>query len=985
MLKQPLLDRKNIFDALNLKLSLVYVLILIFFCVPISNSQQLPFSHLSISDGLEDTVIFAIEQDQKGFLWITTRTGINRFDGEQFWRYGEDEGLPHNLARDILKIADGTLWVAGERGVAWFDGEKFITLPDWPEKTTARAFQQARDGSLWVATYGSGVLQVSTGDNPKIIKQYNTDTGLPSNNVRTIFIDTNDDKWLGLSNNAVLIKDETIQIVELKTKQSEIRTIYQHHDGEIWVGTRHGVAFYNGENFVRLEFDVDLSQQTINSITLDHSKNVWIATRGNGVYKIDIDGKVTHLDMSDGLPDNSINTIFQDNENNMWFGTYGGGIARLSTSKVVNWKAQTGLPNPNVYAIAEDKNACIWIGTNGNGVSKLCNGEFSHITKDDGLAHNKVLSTIIDNNGDPWFGTLDGISHLHNQSFVSYGEINGMAGMVSYQIIQVDDGSYWIATNNGLNHMVNGRFIQYGKSEGLPDNRVNRILQSNTGGLWLATANGLSKFNDGKFTNWTTDDGLPANFINDLYEEKSGGLWIATNNGLGFFQDGEFKKWTSKDGLSHNNATVILPGNNGDIWVGTNRGVSIFNGENFTVITSREGLVFDLINRGAGYRDPHGNLWFGTGEGMSRFASDYKTGASNPPPVHLLSVRNNTKVINTLEKPIIKQQNSSLHFDYSAISFQRAPDVRYRYRLSTGENEEWRETRIRELRIESLAAGDYTFEVTARIGQGQWNIKPATFSFTISPPFWQTIWFGLMVLALLIGAFYLRNKRSALHAIKLENMVAKRTQQLEELNHGLEWYANHDSLTRLANRNQVHQKLSQLKPSQSELQLGIIVIDLDYFKSINDNYGHSMGDKALEVFANMLNQMVRDDQIAARWGGEEFLVVCPKISETRLKEFAKQILNHCRDIKIPLECGSSIKMRCSLGFTLTIQSQQQLNWEKAIQLADLALYNAKHSGRDCGVGYVWQNKPDNKADLDQALSDYSTAINQGLISRVEVN
>jgi diguanylate cyclase (GGDEF)-like protein len=952
------------------------------------SAQQLPFAHLSISDGLEDTVIFDIEQDKQGFLWISSRTGINRFDGSRFWTYNQSDGLPHNLARDLLQTTDGTLWVASERGVAWFDGKRFNALTNWPKNVSARALSQAPDGSLWVATYGAGIFKINLNKQPRIVKQYRLKNGLPSERIRSIFVDASGLVWAGMNNYIVQISDDEIRIIDWHVKNSEIRVIFQYSDGSIWAGTRFGLARFDGEAFEALDIGVDLSKQTINTIRQDNQNNIWLGTRDFGIYRLSADLKIEHLDMTDGLPDNSVNSIFQDTENNMWFGTYGGGLARLSTTNVLNWKAQNGMPNPNVYAIADDHMGCLWFGTNGNGASRLCGDDMTHFTRKDGLPHNKILSVLIDKDETPWFGTLQGISHFVDGHFQTFDQEQGLSGSVIYHMIQSSDGTIWIGTNNGLNLYDGETFTQYTQNDGLPDNRINRILESNNGDLWIASSNGLTRYADGLFTSWSTEDGLPANFINDFYEDTQGGLWIATNSGLSYFFEGKFKVWTTKEGLPHNNCTVILPGKDQDIWVGTSRGVAIFNGTDFTVITSREGLVFDLVNRGAGYRDPEGNLWFGTGEGVSRFATNYEPGNSNPPPIHLLSVHNNLKQLNINEIIEIPQRNSSFDFEYSAISFQRAPDVNYRYRLNNGNNPKWRETRLRELQINSLAAGNYTFEVSARIGTDKWNDKPATYKFIITPPFWQTTWFIFLVLSLIILAFFFKSYRSRTHAQQLENLVKERTKQLEEVNQGLEWLANHDNLTKLANRNQIQQQLSQLKSSDKELQLGIIVIDLDHFKSVNDNYGHAAGDKALQAFAGLFHNVLREDQIASRWGGEEFIVMCPKISKDRLVVLAEQILIHCRNLRIHLSDDASFQLRCSLGFAFTPQTKTQssvpIPWEKTIQLADMALYEAKHSGRDRAVGYVWKKYKINKKEFIDVLEDISLGIKRNIIEEIKI-
>jgi diguanylate cyclase (GGDEF)-like protein len=952
-------------------------------------AQELPYANLSISDGLEDMVIFDIEQDDQGFLWMTTRTGINRFDGSRFWTYNRSHGLPHNLVRDLHKAKDGTLWAASEAGLAWFDGKAFQSMSTdiWPTNVSGRVLKEASDGTIWVATYGMGLVHIQPGKEPKIIKVYDKAAGFPNDRIRSLMIDNNGNIWAGDSRQVIKInQDKQITTYNLHDASSEIRTIFQNIDGEIWVGTRQGAAVYDGNSFVPLEFDIDLSQQTINSITLDNQQHIWISSRDFGAYEFNQDRVlVKHLNMSNGLPDNSINTIFEDNENNMWFGSYGGGVARLSAANVTNWKAQPDMPNPNVYAIIQDNMGCIWIGTNGDGVSKLCNGKMTHITTNEGLSHNKVLTAVIDNDGNPWFGTLHGITYIKDNQFIKLHIADGLAGPVIYHIIKAIDHSLWIATNNGLNHFKDNELITYSTDDGLPDNRINRIFQSRNGDIWLASSNGLSLLKDGKFTNWSTENGLAANFINDIFEDESGLLWLATNDGLSLFNGEIFTTWTTEQGLPHNNATAILPGKNGDIWIGTSRGVAIYNGENFTVITSREGLVFDLVNRGAGFKDPEGNLWFGTGNGISKFDADFKPGSSLPPPVHLLSVTNDSEHFVLNINNTIEQQNSNLTFKFTAISFQRAPDISYRYRLATNDDTSWRETRLNEIQINSLAAGNYEFQVTARIGNGQWNAHPAIFKFSVTPPFWRTPWFVLLIIAALIAYMLYRNWRNQQHAMALENTVQERTQQLEKLNEGLDWMANHDNLTRLSNRYHVQEVLKELSQSKTALPLGVINIDLDYFKKVNDQYGHHFGDQVLKTFSQMLAKTANSTFTVSRWGGEEFIILCPTTTVTELQSLSDQIIKKCRTLRIKTENDTEIMLSCSIGFVhlpcFNPNQNKVTQMEKIIQLADKALYTAKDNGRDQWYGFVIDQPPED-IKFSTYLNDTDKAVNQGWLKTI---
>lgn len=953
-------------------------------------AQQLPYSQLTIADGLEDMVILDIEQDSEGFLWFTTRTGVNRFDGKQFWTFNQASGLPHNLVRDLIKTSDGKLWAGSESGLAWFDGTRFQAVSEaiLPTNVPIRQLKEAPDGTLWAATYGMGLVQIDILGQPQILQKFDTESGLSTNRIRSLLIDRDGAIWTGDSEQVMRYKGGKLQAIPWSAEPSEIRTLYEHEDGTIWAGTRKGVTIFDGNSFVPLEFDIDLSNETINSIVTDSKQRIWLGSRDSGAYEFDeLRRSVSHANIINGLPDNSINRIFEDNEKNLWFGTYGGGVARLSATNVTNWKAQEALPNPNVYALVADQDQCMWVGTNGDGVSQICGSEIKRFTTADGLSHNKVLTVAIDPENNPWFGTLHGLTGMIDGDFITLNTEDGLSGAVVFHIINAVDGGLWLGTNNGLSYYHQGVFTTYRTDDGLPDNRINRMYQSKAGVLWVASSNGLSRFNQGQFQNWTVKDGLAANFINDIYEDSNGLIWLATNNGLSTFDGENFNTWTTADGLPHNNAAIILESKrNNEMWIGTSRGVALFNGETFSVITTREGLVFDLVNRGAGFRDRLGNLWFGTAQGISRFAANFQPANGSPPPVRILSVRNDRQEIINLPGTFIKEQDTNLTFDFTAISFQRAPDINYRYRLNSKNSSAWRTTRLNQIQINSLKAGKYTFQVSARVGDGQWNSRPAQFSFVVTPPFWRTIEFALLVLACLVAAWIYRTWRIRQHALHLEKTVKDRTQQLEDVNSGLDWLANHDSLTRLANRHHVQNVLKSFQSIKKITPMGVVVIDLDYFKSINDQFGHGVGDVTLQLFSAMLKKSVHPKHTVARWGGEEFLIICSKIQLDALKVLTENILEQCRVLHIPAGLNQTAPLNCSIGFVhltqLDAQSDITKQLEQCIQLADKALYSAKHQGRDQICGYT-VNYPLGELKLNDYISDPAEAIKNKWI--IEVN
>jgi GGDEF domain-containing protein len=115
-----------------------------------------------------------------------------------------------------------------------------------------------------------------------------------------------------------------------------------------------------------------------------------------------------------------------------------------------------------------------------------------------------------------------------------------------------------------------------------------------------------------------------------------------------------------------------------------------------------------------------------------------------------------------------------------------------------------------------------------------------------------------------------------------------------------------------------------------------------------------------------------------------FLILCPHITPKRLSSLAKQVLEHCRNLDIIISTNEIIHIRCSVGFALTPEQNTQFSPEKTIQLADLALYHAKHNGRDCAYGFLWENKIPHDWSFNRVLNEIDVAFEQKILIKTKV-
>lgn len=218
----------------------------------------------------------------------------------------------------------------------------------------------------------------------------------------------------------------------------------------------------------------------------------------------------------------------------------------------------------------------------------------------------------------------------------------------------------------------------------------------------------------------------------------------------------------------------------------------------------------------------------------------------------------------------------------------------------------------------------------------------------------------------------------------LYRKVRNANQQLRQANDQLAYNSLHDPLTGLLNRRSLHEFMQKRTEQGERRQLptastdGFILLDIDYFKHINDHHGHAAGDAVLIEIGQRLKQLTRQGDMVLRWGGEEFLIVLRNLNQTALTNFTNRALQVIGSTPVPYQ-NSSIPVTASAGF-LTLPfagiDEAQLNWEKALKLADMALYMGKVHGRNRGYGLVALHRPYDELKT-QLETDLSLPIEQG--------
>ena len=229
---------------------------------------------------------------------------------------------------------------------------------------------------------------------------------------------------------------------------------------------------------------------------------------------------------------------------------------------------------------------------------------------------------------------------------------------------------------------------------------------------------------------------------------------------------------------------------------------------------------------------------------------------------------------------------------------------------------------------------------------------------------------GCVVLSALLLAMAYRRTRRVNEALKDSNAALARQ-------------GERDPLTGLSNRRHFQQVVTRLAAA-GPLQAGFYLIDIDFFKRINDRYGHAAGDAVLVEAAQRLRHAVRDEDLVVRWGGEEFLVLAPEPAGVDAQGLAQRLLDAIGGEPVVHE-GRSIPISASIGFLALPLAPHglQLSWERAIDLADALMYLGKSSGRNRAFGLGRADAAD-EAQLQALQARLESAWREGAVELLEL-
>jgi ligand-binding sensor domain-containing protein len=713
--------------------------------------------HFAAHEGMPHSLANAIAQTADGYLWTTSQEGLTRFDGASFTTYDhrQIEGLVVSQFTGLAVDRDGTLWAGTtNRGVIHVVGGQLRSFA-WesgPQEQQVRVLVFDARGDLWIGMRDRGVVRIHDGVMATVLT---TRDGLPSDDVRALRPTRDGSMWIGTFRGLVQWTPGGLVRGPPALDGVAVHALAQDDGGALWCATDKGLVRLRDGSVERIAAD-RLSLSEVRQLLFDRDGNLWLGTR-TGVARMTFDGQGGV--QIERLPDPEllINAMFEDADRNLWIAS-DRGLDRLSDGDILPMGAREGLADEPVGGIREDATGAMWVTTIG-GLYRIAPGQTTaaRIATDRGL-----YAIYPESNGDVWFGGRDGAVARWRDGKLT---LLGHRDWERVRSLTETAEGLWLGTEHGLFRLRGDQLDD--AVEVLSGVWVRAIVADPDGSLWVATENG-------GLVHWRAGarvaippGGPPRNTaITAITLDTQGTMWIGTDGaGLWRLRDDHWFVFTTREGMFDDRAWRIIDDGLGNLWLSSNRGIwrvsqqqfdAVAAGQRRSVNSTVYGEADGMRDREcngvadpAGWRTKDGRLWFPTGKGLV-IIDPAHLHERKPPRALVDSVRVNGQSQPTTGPLVLPAGSPRLEVGYTAPALRGPERLRFRYRLE-GFDHQWNEAGAQRVaQYTNLRPGDYRFIVEAGLDD-QWG-QDASIAMTLPPLFYETGWFSaLAVLSLALA------------------------------------------------------------------------------------------------------------------------------------------------------------------------------------------------------------------------------------------
>lgn len=742
--------------------------------------------------------------DSKGRFWLGSwGNGISLYDANMqlqmvFKENSNQRGtIGSNKIQAFFEDSKGRIWVGSNGGGLAVFNEKHQTFRSYlhaPDDTNSISHNRVwsitedKKGRIWVGTT-DGLNVLENEEHGLFFRHYheaNNPLSLHSSLIRELYVDDNNRLWVGTESGFGLFDKTQGEFTPLEPENSPINSgitaIKGDSDGNVWVGAQKGLYVFNPEEMRYLPIGVSdnyvlLPQDDLRDVTFDENGILWIATRYGGLAKVQFRPGIFNPfttrqnSTNQQVPLTQVLSFYQDSLGEIWIGTQ----TELLRTSSMDTEAEpfqlpalgdnTPLKITGIRNINEAPNGELWIATE-SGVYVLSKRRDEIRFRSDlveGLNSPGVNQVLFASDGAVWLALkLEGLLKLHNGQRSHYYYQRDNENSLGYdaiaKIFEDRQKRIWIATNGGgLNQYIpfKDRFIRFEYDESNPNslsnNNVNDVYQDADNIIWVATVAGLNRLDEltSSFVRYDTTSGMRNSNIKAITEDQSGNIWFSSDFGISEFRLN--KQYFVNYGLPDNIHSLEFS-DHAQISLKDNR--FVFGGRNgYTLIN------LNYLNQQTRLPETHmTQVWIDRVQQKNLFISN---------DMPLLELPSGTK---------------DIRFDFSTLDFVNPANNRYQYRL-LGLDELWSPTSFEPFaRYTGLQHGDYVFEVRGASSAGVWSQNQTQLAFSIVPTIWQSLWFRIAIILLVISAsvywYKYRTRLLKNQKQELEKEIASRTEEL---------------------------------------------------------------------------------------------------------------------------------------------------------------------------------------------------------------
>lgn len=714
-------------------------------------AQKYAFLSYSTEEGLPQTQVTSICQDDDGYLWVGTLGGLAKFNGQEFKTFSPNDGILNNRIQ-TLYFDSGVLWIGHDGGISFKENNVIRKIEFSGTEKSRNVSEIIRfKNKILVCTNGGGLYQVV---NNKFVA-----VKLPSEDAKSIRGATVSGNHLYLATKSGVLKTADLRkfVYQSGIERGSYFAVEANESSLYFISMTNGIYHKNIRTKEITHIEKEVTSRFYRGGHLDKQGTLWVYSSES---IITISGKkvVRVVNTMKGLPvTDAVLCVFDDNEGDVWIGSNGKGMFRFPGEQFKYYDRTTGYQSDLFVTGFEATNGAFYFGTFDVGLVKRSRDGNTRIIE---VGSPTIWASQANVDGLNWFGTQNSMVSLDQNDNVNvYTVDDGLPGSKITAFFKVGPREMYIGGNHGISHYKNGVITFLKPPSSLEVGTVRDFVEVN-GVIVFASNLGLFQYKNGAISSYFGVE----NVTYSLEKDKFGNVWFGTEEGLFRIMNKKIERIELRKNPGSNYINFINY-RDGKLYVGSNNGLFLLNNlsEQHPKIKRYglgEGIVNLETNLNSSFFDRKGNFWFGTAAGVVCFSTQAKAVKSGLPNVKIRSILLNYQTFQYAnyskkldESGLPKHLNlpyskNNLIFELDGISLSNHRGLNYQFFLE-GLNDTWSPlTTNSTITFTNLPAGEYILRMRSVDIDGRVS-KEIVIPFTIRPAFYLTWWFiGLCILGI---------------------------------------------------------------------------------------------------------------------------------------------------------------------------------------------------------------------------------------------